>query len=262
MRTPRPALVLLLCCVLIPASLSAQQSTTAAPVSNPQALALIQKAFALMGGTFPSDSMASGTVTIVEGSLTTTGTIRILTRGSNQSSEQILTPDISDTVVYSQGLSQETAGSTSTALPLERAVTSLSPDFPVVVLGAALNNRDSVFQLVGSETVDGVAVQHARFWNSFASTSYLQQLAPLAVYDLWIDATSGLPFKLSYRQHEGGGDAPSAPVEVYYSDYRNVGGILFPYLVKKSFNGTPWATITIENVTLNIGLSDSNFPVR
>jgi hypothetical protein len=127
---------------------------------------------------------------------------------------------------------------------------------------AALGNQDTVFQLVGPETVDGIAVQHARFWNSFASTSALQSLAPLAVYDLWIDASSGLPFKLSYRQHEGGGAAPSAPVEVYYSDYRNAGSILLPYLIKKSFNGTPWATITIQSVTLNNGLTDGDFPVQ
>jgi hypothetical protein len=77
MRAPRPALVLLPC-VLIPASLSAQQSTTPVPApaaSDPQAVALIQKALAaLTGGAPVTDVTLTGTARRIAGSDDETGT--------------------------------------------------------------------------------------------------------------------------------------------------------------------------------------------
>lgn len=213
MRTPRPALVLLLC-VLIPASLSAQQSTTPAtqPVArDPQAVALVQQAISVMGASAPSDSIATGTVAIVAGSLSTEGTYRVLTRGLNQSSEQIQTPDISQTTVYSGGQAEETRDSVASPIPVERAITSFSSDFAVVFLVAALNNPDISFQLIGAETVDSVQVQHVRFWNTFPSQPSLKSLASFTITDLWTSVTSGVPYRLSYTRHEAGGDAPPHP---------------------------------------------------
>lgn len=60
----------------------AQQPVT----SNPLATSLVQSSIRAMGGSVPSDSAATGNVTIIAGSETTTGTIRILTRGTDQSS--------------------------------------------------------------------------------------------------------------------------------------------------------------------------------
>ena len=77
MRTPRPALVLLLCS-LIPASLSAQQSTTPAPAptaSDPQAVALLQKSLiAMTGGIAVTDATLTGSARRIAGSDDETGT--------------------------------------------------------------------------------------------------------------------------------------------------------------------------------------------
>jgi hypothetical protein len=60
----------------LPASQQAAQSPSAAPVRDPQAVAALRQAFAAMGGRLPADTVATGTITIVEGSRTETGTIR------------------------------------------------------------------------------------------------------------------------------------------------------------------------------------------
>lgn len=244
MRVLHPA-VLLLLCLAIPATLAAQQPASLAtiaqvsaaqprpPVRDPQAVAILNKSLAAMGGA-PADSVATGKITIVAGSLTTQGTVRVLTRGLNQSSEQIQTPDISSTVTYSSGKATEVQSSAASPLPLERAVTSQAPEFPSALLSAALVNPDLAYQFVGIEAVDGIQAAHVRFWNTFSSDPDLQQLADFTTTDLWISAGSALPYKLSYTQHEGGGDAPQAPVDIYYSDYRTVNGVLYPYLIKKS----------------------------
>src|SRR5207244_9922593 len=57
--------------------------------SSDLALAVLQGAFAAMGGSVPSDSTANGTVTTVAGSQTESGSVIILTRGTDQTSEQI-----------------------------------------------------------------------------------------------------------------------------------------------------------------------------
>ena len=38
-------------------------------------------------------------------------------------------------------------------------------------------------------------------------------------------------------------------------------GVLDPFKIEKSLNGTPWTTITIQNVAFQTGLSDNNFPI-
>lgn len=98
-------------CALVCLLGSAVASATGQEVSSPpqlpsirdaRALSILQRSFAAMGGRVPSDSTASGTVEIVEGSLRTKGTIRILTRGFDQTAEFIDTPEGVRSAVYSR----------------------------------------------------------------------------------------------------------------------------------------------------------------
>src|SRR5437667_11996911 len=73
---------------------------------DPQALAVLQSSIASMGA-LPADSNATGTVTIVEGSSTSAGTIQIQTRGLDQSSEQLQLPSASRLLIYSKGEAAE-----------------------------------------------------------------------------------------------------------------------------------------------------------
>jgi hypothetical protein len=237
------------------------QTAPPTTASDPQALAILQQAVIAMGKAVPSDSTASGTITTVAGSLKEEGTIVILTRGTDETSEQIETTHGS-TVIYSKGRASATIGSVNTLLPMERAVTSQCPDFPLPFLAGALNNPDTAYKYVGLETLNGATVQHVQFWNSFTSIPKLQPLAHFSVKDVWIDAGSGLPLKVSYVRHDAGGSTPGIAMEASYSDYRNLGGVLYPFSIQQSFNGTPWATIAIQSVTMNTGLTDSNFPVQ
>jgi hypothetical protein len=239
--------------------LSGQQ---APPQRDPQALLLLQRALAVLGRTVPADSVATGSVALVEGSKSESGTIRILTRGLDQSAEQIQTPDESRSIVYSQGRGNRIDNSGTTAFTLELAASSQTPCFPLVLVATALNNPDYAFQYLGLEPLGGAQAHHLRVWNTFSSNTKLQRLAEFTAKDLWIDAASGVPLKLSFTERPGGGAASRIPVVVFYSDYRSLGGVLYPFRVDKSFNGTPWAKITIAQVAFNTGLTDADFPVQ
>jgi hypothetical protein len=216
-----------------------------------------------MASTPPSDSSATGSITVVEGSTTQSGTIQILTLGTGQTSETLNLPEGQRTVVYANGNAKESNRLVeSINPPLETIVTDQCPDFPLPLLLSALSDADTAFRYVGAETLDGTAVQHIQIWNSFASKPRLQGIAPFSVKDIWVDSTSFVPLKLAYTRHLGGGSLPAFPVEVSYSNYRNVAGILYPFQISKGLNGTSWLTITIQSVSFNTGLTASQFVVE
>src|SRR5229473_1295145 len=99
--------VLLCFCLCFP--ISAQLSTTPSPQASlrvgrdAQAVAFVSQSIAAMGNTFPADSTATGSVTITAGSETSQGTIRILTRSTNQTSIQFQTSMANWSVIYSNG---------------------------------------------------------------------------------------------------------------------------------------------------------------
>jgi hypothetical protein len=228
---------------------------------DPQALALLTQSVAAMGGTVPADSAATGTVTVTAGSTNENGTIQILTRGVDQSAENISTATIKRTAIYSQGLASEQTGSTATTSSLELAVSTQSLDFPLPFLARALNDPAFVVTYVGAGTLAGRAVNHIRVSQSF-SNAKLQHLATLSQRDIWLDATSGLPAAASWIRKSARGAQYGIPVEIMFSDYRSVGAVLYPFHMNIFFNGTLWAAVAVQQVTFNTGLTDSNFPVQ
>jgi hypothetical protein len=240
------------------------QTPTATPASvsplNTLAASLLTQSLNAMGASVPSDSEATGSVRVVAGSDDESGTIRIRTRGLDQSSEDVTLPKGSTSIVYSRGMAKE--GGATRPGPLELACSSQSGEFSLAILSAVAADPETTLEYVGRETLNGVTVEHIRFWKTFAARSDLQQLVDFSRKDLWLDSTTALPVKLSFLRRRGGGDVPAIPLDIYYGDYRNVQGVLYPFSISESFNGTPWAQITIGNVALNIGLTDSDFPVR
>jgi hypothetical protein len=254
----------LLVFVIAVVSATAQQSSTTTaqtPQRDTQAVALLQQAIATMATTVPTDSSATGTVTVVEGSTTQNGSIQILTLGTSQTAETLTLPDGQRQVIYSSGASKEINGNQSSDPPMELVLTDQSTDFPVPFLLSALSNSDESIHYVGVETLNGQSVQHIQLWDSFASTPPLQFLAPFSTKDIWFNSSSGLPTKLSYSRRVGGQGVPVFSVELYFSNYTNVNGVFYPFQINKSLNGTQWTTITISSVSFNTGLTISQFPV-
>jgi hypothetical protein len=216
-----------------------------------------------MGGVAPPDSTANGDVTLVAGSLEDSGTVTILTKGTAETAEEFsLSQEGSLETIYSSGSAARVQGTTTTALPAELAATSQCPDFPLPLLVGALNNPDFSFQYIGAETVDGQSAYHVRFWNTYSSDSALSELSAFTARDIWLSASTALPLRLAWDRRAAGGSAPRIPMQVDYGKYTNMGGILYPFDIKKSKDGTPWITVTIQSVKFNTGLTDTDFPVE
>ena len=162
----------------------------------------------------------------------------------------------------SKGQASGVDGITARQFSLELATSSRSPDFPLVLIAAALNSADISFRYLGAEVSGTAEMHHLRLWNTFYSNQKLRFLAEFTARDVWLDAGSGLPVKVSYEERTGGGASSRIPIVLTYSNYKNVGGVLYPFSIEKSVNGTPWAKIAIAQVHLNTGLTDNDFPIQ
>ncbi|MGH9699848.1 MAG: hypothetical protein ACRD52_10360 [Candidatus Acidiferrales bacterium] len=231
-------------------------------MQDQQALSVLLASLKAMGGVIPSDSVAAGSIETVAGGQPSQGTIRILTKGLTETLVQITMPDGTRSTVYGNGQASETVSDSVKALPLELAVTSQAPEFPLPFVAALLNDPDMSFRYVGIENSNGTSLQHIQAWKSFKSQPNLQFLCAFSMRDIWIDAASSLPQRISYIRRLARGAVAGVAVDYFYSNYQNSSGVLYPFSIERSLNGTPWATIKINSVALDTGLTDSNFGVQ
>lgn len=210
---------------------------------------------------YPSDSTETGLVQITAGATTSQGAIQILTRGTAQTSVQVQSAGENWTVVYSQGEASKSDQNASTALSLEAASTSESLYFPLPFLSGILQNPDSALQYVGSEAIGGVSVQHVRTWNTFQSSPLWQFLTPFTVTDIWLDASTSLPRRISFVHRDGGGATPRILNVIDYSNFQSSGGVLYPKQIVHSVNEILWMTVSIQSATFNSSLTNADFPV-
>jgi outer membrane lipoprotein-sorting protein len=254
-------LAFLPCILVVVLSAHAQQPSTG-PTINSQAISILQQSVNTMAAAIPSDSVASGNIQIQAGGAQSTGTLSILTKGTAESLWQLTLPNSAKTIIFSNGQASESNGGAAQTLQMELAVTSQVTEFPLPLLISILNNPDTSSQYVGLETSGSTSLQHIRVWDSFASSPNLGALSTFTTRDIWIDASSGLVQRISFTVRAAQGASPGVAMDIYYSGYQVAFGVAYPYNIQESMNGTPWATITIQTVSFNNGLSDSQFTVQ
>jgi hypothetical protein len=89
-----------------------------------------------------------------------------------------------------------------------------------------------------------------------AVSSEVQSLSS-ALYDL--DPASHLPTALHFLTHPDDNLLTNIPIDVLFSDYRVVSGVQVPFRIQRFLNGTLQLDITISSVSINPGLTDSDF---
>ncbi len=246
-------------CVLLLAHVAVSQQTTS---SNQLAQAALAQSVTAMGVSAPGDSTASGTVQITAGSTSESASFQVKTRGLTQTRETIQASNGTQDRVYSSGQASTVANTTVTPVSMQQGCSFQSALFPLPLFQAALNNPDTIFQYVGPESLSGTSVQHVRFWNSYASQTVFQSVAPFSVKDVWLDATTFLPRRISFDSRAASGAAPTVHIDLDFSAFQSFGGILYPTSVTEYLNQTQWGSFTVQSVVFNTGLTDSDFPVE
>lgn len=243
-------------------ALAAIATSTQRAKRDPQAQLALQQSMRAMGGQLPADMTATGTVVLAEGPDPQSGTVRILAKGYDRMVEEITVADGTRRTVYSGGLASRGDNTETKVTSLESAVSSRTPFIPLLFFGTVLSEADSAWEVVGEEDLEGTAALHLRVSKTFAANPKLVVLAELSTRDIWLHKGTGLPLKIAYEQREGRAAVPRILVEIRFSDYRNVTGILIPFQITKSMNGTEWLTIRFDRVAINTGLTDASFAIR
>lgn len=221
---------------------------------------IVQESVQAMGGNPPSSSRLVGTASWVNGGTTESGATTILYKSTFHSKETFDWSSGRREIRLQNGDAAECKGGLCSPLPLEQSVTSFSVQFPLVWLQRALLTPEATFQYVGAETIHGVATHHIRFWD-FNDPGFAKIWAASAK-DLWVGVDSQLPVRLSFVQRMNWGGDEGVPVVVSFSDYRTTGGFLVPFQVERTQNGSPWITVQINQVEINVGLLDSEFSLQ
>jgi hypothetical protein len=140
--------------------------------------------------------------------------------------------------------------------------------FPAMIIQSITDDPKSAISYSGVHSKDGDTVEVLRTYKVRAgSDSGLWQ--NLTVSELQLDSKTLLPVRMRFWR-SGGRDVPvpasdplslsNNPVEVRYSDYRKVDGILVPFSIDWSNHGVMDSlSIRIQTVRLNTGIGPEKF---
>lgn len=261
MRSARSAW--LFCLILIPFPIWAQQTSTA----SAQGVALLQQSLAALAGAKPiADVTLTGTARRIAGSDDETGTavLKALATGEARMDLGFPAGPLSEVWVNSvNGQSGKWIGpdGKSHALSLHNLLTDSSWFFPALTLNRWLSTPGYAISLVGQESRNGQAVQHVTV-SLVASTlpaGVSATFQHLSQMEIFLDSGSGLPVALTFNTHPDNNLLLDIPVEIRLSDYRAVNGAQVPFHVEKYLNNGLILDLHFDAVTLNTGLSVSDF---
>jgi hypothetical protein len=266
MRISRPALLLFLCS-LIPASLGARQSTSAPAtpaVSDPQAVALVQKALTVLTGvTNASDVTLTGTARRIAGSDDETGTATYRAVPTASRMDLMLSGG-TRSEIRAPGTNAPAGNwigpdGTVHEISLHNLLTDAGW-FPIFTLNNLISSTSAVLTYVGPETKNGVSVVHIQSSQQPFNASVLDPTTwqHLTQMDIYLDASTLLPTMLDFNTHADNNALLDIPVEFCFSDYQVVGSTSIPFHVQESVNGSLFLDVQFQQASVNSGLSLSS----
>lgn len=265
MRLTRTGL-LLSSAFFISIAVAAQQS----PQRDPRGVALLQGAAAALSGGVPiNDATLTGTARRIAGSDDEWGNATLKVTAAGQSRLDFSFPSGPRSEVRAiswNGLVGSWSGrdGVSHAISHHNLMTEPTWFFPALLVARVATKPERVISYVGRETRDGVAVDHVMVYQQAAQTSpqFMALLEEhLTQLEIFLDAATHLPVAIAFDTHPDNDAGTNIPVQVRYSDYRSVNGVLIPFHVQKFLNNGLVLDIQLQTVSLNTGLAAAAFSV-
>jgi hypothetical protein len=241
------------------------------PQSDPQAVSLATQAItALTNGVAVSDVTLSGNAVWTSSTDSENGTATAYGKTTAESRvDLVLSGGNRSELRNSTGGSPQgewiNASGQSTPSALQNSWTDPVWFFPALTsLSAATTDATLVLVYVGLETQNGRSVQHIQSYHYVASklpkvTAFTQQMSTV---DYFLDSQTLVPLSITFNAHPDDDATTNIAVEVDFSNYQQVSGILVPFHVTKLWQGNPLLDFTVTSVAVNSGLPDSLFSVQ
>lgn len=250
----------------------------AAPVGGQQAVpgnaaTTLQASLLALGGSpnkFPSSYVAVGTGTdyAADGTAQPTYPVQI----------EILTPDKFRWVVQSHTnvvattingpLGQVQANAVTNSVAAARLCGKAAASVPLFALSQWLAAPSLQAELIGPEVIGEQNLIHIAVKGvlGLASPGASDQ-APGDWYEIYIDPQTSLPVRIRYYQPIEG--TPGAyylsafvPVDLAFSDFRSVNGLLFPFAITRFVNNQQSGSIQFQSIQLNVPVNVSDFSLN
>jgi hypothetical protein len=265
LRGSRPLLLLVV--ALLSFSLCFAQSVQqpqSPPPRDAQAIAILQKVLVAMGGigavqdtvtkaniAWPSNPSAPPIPSII----TTLGPDRIRVDNSNGGQ--------TGSVVYNRGRLLRSSAKGWTTEPSANSRFRRADHLPAHLLANELARTDYAVAYVGQESVGSQAAIHLKLSRiSHMGNGLDAKFTKDSEFEVFIDSNTFLILKISYMYFSRIDWRIGSPMEIYYSDYRNVGGMMVPFTQSTHFNGNPLYELHLSSVAFNQGVPDTLFQVK
>jgi hypothetical protein len=238
-------------------------SATTTPVvqRDPQAVAVIQQAFAAMGG---QAAIAQIQTVLAQGAIGPTQGSDI--RGGNFTWKDQFSPQGHEfrsefqsggqTEVFASGHGTPGwmhHGHVKTFTP-HVANAELPIHLPAVILATRLANPNYSMTLAGQTQLNGQPAIRVHFT---IDSDIVQET--LGVEDWFFDPASGLPLRIEYRVPDTFDALKFVPAAAEYSNFQTVQGVAVPFRIIGYEDGSPRSIVTVSSVTINSQIVSSDF---
>ncbi len=102
---------------------------------------------------------------------------------------------------------------------------------------SAYNDPTYVFTDLGQEQHQGITVEHIQVYRSISDKEqdFVTLVKRWSAVDYYLESQTAIPIAISFPTHPDRNAMSDIPVEVKYSDYRRIGGILILFPDKSIF---------------------------
>jgi hypothetical protein len=248
----------MLLCVLIPASISAQEPTSALPAArDPQAIAAVEAAIAAFGSSAAAQSLrvqALVKTPDANGNITASTVVWEMAGPEFR----IAWSDGSSTSVIVTGHGNPTASADghSSVVPKHVVQAMFIPAFAGAILAREFQNPNYSLQYLGAETVDGTPCTAVRTLLS------MDPISEALTDQIWyFSNATNLPIRVTYRSPADQTPLLSRPATVDLSNFTSVSGGLYPLNIIVSGPGNQVSTVTLQSASTNPSIPPTDFDV-
>lgn len=243
--------------VLFSTAASAQSSVTIQPAlqRDQTALALLTKATQSAGVTSAQpNTTATGTVTFADG---TAGTITIQTLDFNSFRTQTTSQGSTTVMVVNGNSGFRVNSGTKRNLPVWVAESMHADSLPFSFVSSWMNQPGFEVLDMGLDSSSGTSLSHIHIEKPSDGTPLGDDDQVIYNADVYIDPTTNTISRIHSRCFGTIGIENSLPRDVFYSDYRQVGGMLIPFHMRWVVGTHQDADIVFDSVASSVGNSST-----
>lgn len=237
------------------------------PRRDAQALQVLHQSLAAMGGTGADgrvrDTVAQVTVAWPENPGVPPVPTTITTRGADQIRIDSTAEGRTSSVIHSRGRHVRSDGNGWKVAHSANSHFRRIQHLPALLLAQELARADFAATYVGVEKVGSQDAHHIGLSRISARGDALDaKFTTDSELEVFIDTSSLAILKLSYTYFSAIDWRIGLPMEIHYTDYRSIGGMLVPFTQRTVFNGNPIYELKLTAVAFNQGIADAVFVGR